>query len=167
MQVPIADQALVAPEKIVRSLLVPEHSQYQRKAAFFFRFGVTGERSRSMFIHTKSSRSFPNRDERSRLLLVPCGAARAYYLASGYEQFIPTFHHCLSTRRKERPTIGCIDERDSVSRASIICTNSATLSCTLFVGCLACYLHRFSRPTAMIDLLSRKGIVLRSSRLRE
>lgn len=41
---PHADQAIVAPEKIVRYLLVSEHPQNQGKVAFFFRFGFTRER---------------------------------------------------------------------------------------------------------------------------
>lgn len=44
MQVPNANQAIVAPEKIVRYLLVSEHPQNQGKAAFFSRFGFTQER---------------------------------------------------------------------------------------------------------------------------
>jgi hypothetical protein len=41
VQVPNADQAIIAPEKIMRYLLVPEHPQNQGKAAFFLRFGFT------------------------------------------------------------------------------------------------------------------------------
>jgi len=44
MHVPNADQATIAPEKITRYLLIPEHPQNQGKAAFFFRFGFIEER---------------------------------------------------------------------------------------------------------------------------
>lgn len=41
MFVPNADGAVVAPEKVTRYLLVPDHPQNGGKAAFFFLFGFT------------------------------------------------------------------------------------------------------------------------------
>lgn len=43
MRVPDAARAVVAPEKVIRSLLVPEHPQNRGKAAFFSRFGFPRE----------------------------------------------------------------------------------------------------------------------------